>query len=265
MKTVETMTTELLTATESEPENDLLYIQANLTVPKARRNDFGGFNYRNCEDIVNALKPLLDERGCTLTIQDDIMVKGEGENSRFYFKAIVIFRDSFGAIWESYGFAREPLTRKGMDESQISGSASSYARKYALSGLFLLDDSVDPDEVIDITEIEAAKFTDLVENEDGVGLYMLQIEEYPKFCSLRRNSAPKGGKTKFINLVNELILKVVADSETTANRIIELLEKDDKLGIQEVVDELSREEKIITWRSIPDSKHPQITALMKQK
>jgi len=245
-------------------ENDLLYIQSMLQVPKARRNEFGGFNYRNCEDIVNALKPLLDERGCTLTITDDVVLLGEGEHARFYFKANVNFHDASGNVHQSHGFAREPVMRKGMDESQISGSASSYARKYALSGLFLLDDSVDPDEVIDITEAEAAMFTDMVDNEDGVGLYTMQIENYAKFNSLRRNSAPKGGKTKFINLVNELILKVVADSKTVAARIVELLEKEDKFGIQELVDEMSREEKIIAWRQIPEELHPQITALMRE-
>ena len=249
-------------AEPDEQENDLLYIQANLSVPKSRKNDFGGFNYRNCEDILNAVKPLLDERGCTLTITDDIAVVGDGDLARFYMKATATLQTPHGPIAVT-SFAREPITRKGMDDSQISGSASSYARKYALSGLFLLDDSVDPDEVVNITEIEAAEFTDMVDNEDGVGLYTLQIEDYPKFSALRTNSAPKGQKTKFINRVNELILDTVATCKEVAARIVELLEKEDKLGIQEIVEEMSREEKIITWRQIPDSRHSEITALMK--
>lgn len=249
---------------ENEQVNDLLYIQANLSVPKGRKNEFGGFNYRNCEDIVNAVKPLLDERGCTLTITDDVVVMGGGDLARFYFKANVIFRDSNGIINETYGFAREPINRKGMDESQISGSASSYARKYALSGLFLLDDSSDPDELIDITEAEAAHFADMVDNEDAVGLYAMQIEDYRKFALLRHEAAPKGAKTKFINQINALIMGMVDWSKQAANRIIELHEKEDSIGILEEVEDLSREQKIIIWRQIPESLHPQIAKLLKK-
>ena len=246
-----------------EQANDLIYIQSKLNVHKQRKNEFGGFNYRNCEDIVNALKPLLDERGCTLTITDDVVVFGEGDNTRFYIKASATLFDSKGDGKTVQGFAREPLTRKGMDDSQISGSASSYARKYALSGLFLLDDSVDPDEGYDITEAEIAAFMDLVGNEDGVGLYAMQIKEVIKFQNLRRNCAPKGGKTKFINKVNQLILDTVEHSKKIADEILDLLEKGDRMGILQITEDLSRDMKVITWRQIPEDRHPDIAELLK--
>lgn len=113
----------------------LSQIQKALNVPKAHHNKFGGYNYRNCEDILEALKPLLDEDD-KFSLTDEIILVGD----RFYIKATA----SFNAHSTS-GFAREALTKKGMDESQITGTASSYARKYALNGLFCIDDAKDMD------------------------------------------------------------------------------------------------------------------------
>lgn len=116
----------------------LLKIQQTLKAPKNQRNDFGGFNYRSCEDILEAVKPLLD--GVTLTINDEIVLIG----NRFYVKATVTFIDGDFKT-STTAFAREPDTKKSMDEPQITGTASSYARKYALNGLFLIDDQKDAD------------------------------------------------------------------------------------------------------------------------
>lgn len=119
--------------------NVLHEIQVKLSVPKERRNNFGNYNYRNAEDIVEAVKALLPE-GYSLLLSDDIVAIG----NRVYVKAQAKLLHVDGSI-EAYGWAREPESRKGMDESQITGATSSYARKYALNGLFAIDDGVDAD------------------------------------------------------------------------------------------------------------------------
>jgi len=113
-------------------------IQRELNAPKGQHNKFGGYNYRSCEDILQAVKPLLD--GLSLVISDDIKVIGE----RVYVQATATITDGENSL-STTAFAREALTKKGMDESQITGSASSYARKYALNGLLLIDDNKDAD------------------------------------------------------------------------------------------------------------------------
>ena len=114
-------------------------IQQKLKAPKNQRNNFGNYNYRSCEDILEAVKPLLGES--TLTISDEIIMLGD----RFYVKATVTFTNSSGDRTTVSAYAREALDKKGMDQSQITGAASSYARKYALNGLFLIDDTKDAD------------------------------------------------------------------------------------------------------------------------
>lgn len=113
-------------------------IQADLKAPKNQFNKFGGYKYRSCEDILEAVKPLLS--GLVLTISDEIIMLGD----RYYVKATAILGDGEASVCNS-ALAREALTKKGMDESQITGTASSYARKYALNGLFLIDDTNDAD------------------------------------------------------------------------------------------------------------------------
>lgn len=136
----------------------LQQIQQQLKVPKSQRNTFGNYNYRNCEDILEAVKPLLGD--ATLTLTDDIVQIGD----RFYVKATATItpagtEDIHKEIEDKYkvksitrppsysvsAFARESLDKKGMDSAQITGAASSYARKYALNGLFLIDDTKDAD------------------------------------------------------------------------------------------------------------------------
>ena len=116
----------------------LARIIKSLKAPKSQYNSFGKYHYRNCEDILEAVKPLLD--GAILTITDDIMQIGD----RFYVRATATFRDG-DFVQSVCGWAREELDKKGMDASQITGSASSYARKYALNGLFCIDDTKDAD------------------------------------------------------------------------------------------------------------------------
>lgn len=123
-----------------ELNDKLLIIQSKLKAPKNQYNDFNKFYYRSAEDILEALKPLLKEVGCTLTISDEIVVVAE----RVYVKAIATLSDGKDNI-STTAFAREEESKKGMDVAQITGAASSYARKYALNGLFCIDDTKDPD------------------------------------------------------------------------------------------------------------------------
>jgi hypothetical protein len=123
-----------------ETANALQKIQEELKVPKSQFNKFGGYSYRSCEDILETVKPLLAKYGAMLTLTDTIVEVG----GLVYVKADAIFRaGAFGV--EVSAYAREPETKKGMDASQITGAASSYARKYALNGLFLIDDAKDAD------------------------------------------------------------------------------------------------------------------------
>lgn len=116
----------------------LAEIQRTLNAPKNQHNKFGGYNYRSCEDILQAVKPLL--AGLVLTVNDEMQAVGD----RVYVKATATITDGEHSV-STTAYAREALTKKGMDEAQITGSASSYARKYALNGLLLIDDNKDAD------------------------------------------------------------------------------------------------------------------------
>lgn len=117
-------------------------IQDKLFVPKDQKNDFGKYNYRTCEDILKAVKPIVKEFGCVLTMTNEIINVG----GRNYVEAAVILRDmETGEEIISKAQAREEETKKGMDGSQITGASSSYARKYALAGLFCIDNEKDSD------------------------------------------------------------------------------------------------------------------------
>lgn len=115
-------------------------IQSKLKAPKGQRNNFSGYNYRSCEDILEALKPVLAEYGAAVLLSDEIVQMG----ARWYVKATATLKTENESISVT-AYAREEETRKGFDASQITGSASSYARKYALNGLFGIDDTKDAD------------------------------------------------------------------------------------------------------------------------
>ena len=119
----------------------LLTVQMELKAPKSQYNKFGGYNYRSTEDILQAVKPLLKKDNDHLSLSDEpIVVDGW-----HYIKATATFTDKNDKTTISTGYAREAANKKGMDDSQITGTASSYARKYALNGLFLIDDNKDAD------------------------------------------------------------------------------------------------------------------------
>lgn len=120
----------------------LLNVQIKLNAPKNQHNSFGNYNYRSCEDIIEAVKPILAEQKLSLTISDSIEYIG----NRYYVKATARITDcEDGTDISVCAYAREEESKKGMDSAQITGSAGSYARKYALNGLFTIDDSKDPD------------------------------------------------------------------------------------------------------------------------
>ncbi len=120
----------------------LLNIQAELKAPKGQYNSFGKYKYRSCEDILEAVKPICAKHKATLVVSDELKYIGE----RYYIEARATLIDiEDGSRVENTAYAREEETKKGMDGSQITGTASSYARKYALNGLFCIDDTKDAD------------------------------------------------------------------------------------------------------------------------
>ena len=119
----------------------LNYIQSNLKAPKGQFNSFGKYHYRSCEDILEGVKPHLKETNTCLVISDEIVTIGEHN----YIKATATLYGADGGAVANSAFAKEPLDKKGMDPSQITGATSSYARKYALNGLFCIDDTKDAD------------------------------------------------------------------------------------------------------------------------
>ena len=125
---------------EKTIHNQLLTIQEKLKAEKGQYNSFGKYKYRSCEDILKAVKPLLKETGTTLTLSDELQQIGE----RYYIKATAKLSNGSESV-ETNGYAREEEDKKGMDGSQITGSSSSYSRKYALCGLFAIDDGIDSD------------------------------------------------------------------------------------------------------------------------
>ena len=120
---------------------NLVNIQNELKAPKSNFNSFGKYRYRSAEDILTAVKPLLAKYCCTMTITDEVVFIG----GRFYIKATATITDEEGNTESVSAFAREDESKKGMDGSQITGTASSYSRKYCLNGMFLIDDTKDAD------------------------------------------------------------------------------------------------------------------------
>jgi len=115
-------------------------IQAQVKAPKGQFNSFGKYKYRSCEDIVEAIKPIINPLGFWLILSDEVVEVG----GRVYVKATATLTNG-KLVYQAYGYAREEETKKGMDSSQVTGASSSYARKYALNGLFAIDDTKDSD------------------------------------------------------------------------------------------------------------------------
>ena len=186
-----------------------------LRAAKTQRNDFGKYNYRSCEDILEAVKPLLPE-GYIINITDEITMIGD----RYYVKATAAIMGDDNHL-ESVAYAREPESKKGMDESQITGAASSYARKYALNGLLCIDDSKDPDTTMNADEMSSnlskmirraktLKYLDDMQNDPQVRKNMAAIRS-------TQESLADALKTQFNNKRKELENGQTQDNEQTTN------------------------------------------------
>ena len=160
---------------------ELIEIQKALKVPKGQWNEFSSFHYRSCEDVLKAVKPLLHARDCYLIMRDE-MFSIEG---RVYIKAVITLVGPSETV-EVSAYAREAEKRKGMNEDQLTGATSSYARKYALNGLFLIDDSKDSDhgdgKEDKIKELPAANMEYLTTKE---GITFLKTKGKTAFLALR--------------------------------------------------------------------------------
>lgn len=182
----------------------LLDIQTKLKAPKSQYNSFGKYSYRNSEDILEALKPLLLETQSTIIISDSIKYI----DSRFYVEATVKLIDvETGESIEVSALAREEETKKGMDFSQITGSASSYARKYALNGIFCIDDTKDSDSTnnhleskIELTDAQIKRIY-AIGNENNYNPDM--IKQWIK-VKLNKNSLKELTKIEYEQLINAM-------------------------------------------------------------
>ena len=163
----------------------LLGIQSNLKAPKDLFNKFGSYKYRSCESILEQTKPHLIENGCTLLLTDELVLIGE----RYYIKATATLVDTdSGESISVTAYAREEETKKGMDSSQITGSSSSYARKYALNGLLLIDDTKDADATNEHKDDLPEKLeNELKKYDDPIKLEKEKITLRDKFVKLGMN------------------------------------------------------------------------------
>ena len=175
----------------------LSIIQRDLKAPKSQTNNFGKYKYRSCEDILQSVKPILD--GLVLTLTDEVIAISD----RVYVKATACISDGSDYI-NVHGWARESVTKKGMDDSQITGSASSYARKYALNGLLCIDDTQDADSLNDHGKAPIKKW---------------QIEEITQLVSLCDANIAKG----CIHVSKKRTDKVDELKGAEADKLIELL------------------------------------------
>lgn len=177
----------------------LINIQKELKAPKNQRNNFGKYNYRSCEDILEAVKPLNAEQGLLLTIRDEI----EYIDGRHYVKAVCEITDGENTI-TSCAYAREADNRKGMDEAQVTGATSSYARKYALNGLYLIDDTKDVDtEEYEMQQNTSTKNQQPSFKNNSFATNRNEAEERLKKVADVKGIPYEKGKQKVIALVNK--------------------------------------------------------------
>ena len=201
----------------------LCKIQRELKAPKNQKNSFGGYNYRSCEDILEAVKPLLAAEGIVLTITDNIEMIG----GRYYVKATATVTDGEKSI-STTAFAREAEGRKGMDESQVTGSSSSYARKYALNGLFCIDDTKDADTMKPIEDKPAPKAK--AKKADSRADYMAKIKTAMQSQHISAEDGKAICRLKFgANSTADLNDSELKDlAENIVNYAVELMGTDDE-------------------------------------
>lgn len=168
-------------------------IQQTLRAPKGQTNNFGKYKYRSCEDILEAVKPILGE--CSVTLNDSIEVHAD----RVYVKATASLLDeNHQVIACADGFAREPQTKKGMDESQITGAASSYARKYALNALFAIDDTKDADATNHGGQAPVVEFVPITTTQVSAAVGLIERAEFSVDQGLKACKWASNGRTEVI-------------------------------------------------------------------
>lgn len=238
---------------------ELVRIQKGLAVPKGQKNEFGNYAYRSAEDILHAVKGLLVDH--SVIIDTDIITVAD----RVYVKATAILRGEADSL-SARGYAREPLSRKGMDESQITGAATSYAKKYALGNLFAIDNEKDADTMDNsqqgqgYTEEQYKLFLSALEADNG--LKMLTLSKTlgsDVFTSLAASGA-KGDKVKLRTKVNDLIINGGEILEDYVEQIIGFSDIDDSEGFNELISELNDAEKKLISKALP----PQVLTTIKR-
>lgn len=227
-------------------------IQTGLKAPKNQHNKFGNYNYRNCEDILNALKPFLEEHQCVITLNDEIIQIGD----RFYVKATASLGNGKEEV-SNHGYAREEQTKKGMDSSQITGATSSYARKYALNGLFAIDDVKDADATNkhndeDVEEL-VNKAKEAIEKGDWPTLSMMGRDEVWMDVWGKLDTHKKGK-----------IKEITKKCDEYRDGLNGTAEKDDKGGTMELWDELDDEGKKAVWPTLSENTQDYIKQLKQE-
>lgn len=196
---------------------NLRKIQLELKAPKGQYNEFSNFYYRNCEDIYEAVKPLLNENGLVLFMSDELVNIGE----RYYIKATATLTNGIETITNT-AYAREEENKKGMDGSQITGASSSYARKYALNGLFLIDDVKDSDftNTGEMTEEKAKKYTFRGKKHNGQTILEVYEENDTKFLQWCLDSEKTNDELKTaIELITPLKRTPIPDEKEQVVRL----------------------------------------------
>ncbi len=228
---------------------DLLQVQADLKAPKGQTNNFGKYKYRSCEDILEAVKPLLAKNELTLTLTDSIELIGE----RYYIKATATI-SGVGDEGDSISvnaYARECETKKGMDDAQLTGSCSSYARKYALNGLFLIDDTKDADTMDNTKPLyttgEEQVFNGLFINDEPLGFYCFIQRIGPDAYTELYNSFPKD-KVKNKARCDELEKQGNANATEIAESVTDMVANDDPAYAEDLDGLRDYEKKVVAGR-----------------
>ena len=239
----------------SKIHNKLRLIQAALKAPKSQYNSFAKFNYRNLEDILEAVKPLLNEHGLTLTISDEPVAVGD----RVYIMSIATLTCiETGEQVVNRAVAREAEDRKGMDASQISGATSSYARKYNCNGLFAIDDTKDADATNKHNDEPdndtLAKAQDALDQKDWAALCKLDREGGDDWLAVWKQipSHKRSAMKKLMDKANEY-----------RDLINDYDDKDDDDGILQLWEEMTKDGKSEVWRRITETAKNRITQLKK--
>ena len=205
---------------------ELKRLQREVSVPKNNTNAHGGFNYRSCEDIFKQVKPLLEELDCLMTISDELVHLGD----RFYIKATVSLTNKDGATFRASALAREPENQTGMNQNQLTASTTSYARKNALSGMFLLDsgedaDSLDNSDIVHKTPTSGSSSTKYPRNEnrnwlnegtaewDKICLYIMEHKNPEMEYILSVFKVSKSSQAKLVDMMK----KMPENNETNEN------------------------------------------------